>query len=139
MAHESFQREEQVQGSSNRSFGLVFATVFASVGLLPLFFGGSIRSWALIVAGAFALAACAFPKVMAPLNVLWTKVGLLLHRVVSPIVLGIMFFLVFTPIGLLMRLLGNDPLRLGFDKNARSYWIERTPPGPPPESLKDQF
>lgn len=139
MAHESFQRAEQIKGSSNRSFGIVFATVFAIVGLLPLIFGSAPRAWALALAGGFALAALAVPGILAPLNRLWLKFGLLLHRVVSPLVLGIMFFLVLTPTGLLMRLLGKDPLRLRFDKDAASYWIDRTPPGPPPESLKDQF
>jgi hypothetical protein len=77
--------------------------------------------------------------VLAPLNRLWLKFGLLLHKVVSPIVLGVMFFLVITPIGLTMRAFGKNPLRLKLDKQSGSYWIERVPPGPAPESLKDQF
>jgi hypothetical protein len=77
--------------------------------------------------------------VLSPLNRLWLRFGLLLHKIVSPLVLGIMFFLVITPIGLLMRAVGKDLLRLKFDKRSSSYWIERLPPGPPPESLKDQF
>jgi hypothetical protein len=139
MGHESFERDDQVEGSSNRSFGLVFAAVFAIVGLFPLAFGGGVRTWALLAGAGFAAVALARPALLAPLNRLWLKLGLLLHRVVSPIMLGIMFFAVVTPIGLLMRALGKDPLRLKRDRSADSYWIPREPPGPTPESLKDQF
>jgi hypothetical protein len=139
MGHESFDREEDVRGSSERSFGLVFAAVFLVIAALPLAFGGGVRLWSLGVAALFALAALAAPRVLAPLNRVWLKFGLLLHRVVSPIVLGIMFFLVITPIGLLMRALGKDPLRLRFDRGAATYWIAREPPGPPPDSFTDQF
>ena len=139
MAHESYARDEAVQGSSNRSFGLVFAGVFALIGLLPLIFGGVARLWAIALAVVFLIAALAFPGVLGPLNRLWMRFGLLLHRIVSPIVLGIMFFGVITPMGLLMRLLGKDLLRLRLDKTAGSYWIARTPPGPAPETFKDQF
>jgi len=139
MGHESYERKEDVQGSSNRSFGLVFAVVFAIVGIFPFAFGGVIRLWSLAVAAVFLVLALAAPAILAPLNRLWLKFGLLLHRVVNPVVLGIMFFAVITPTGLLMRLCGKDPLRLKFDKSVKSYWITREPPGPAPESLKDQF
>jgi hypothetical protein len=139
MGHESFQRAEEVVGSSNRSFGVVFAVVFALIGLLPLFHGGAVRLWSLGVAAIFAALAFAAPQVLAPLNRLWLKLGLLLHKIVNPIVLGIMFYVVVTPTGLIMRLLGKDLLRLKRDPAAASYWIERTPPGPKPESLGDQF
>jgi hypothetical protein len=139
MGHESFDREEAVRGSSERSFGLIFAAVFLVIAAFPLAFGGGVRLWSLGVAALFALAALAAPRVLAPLNRVWLKFGLVLHRVVSPIVLGIMFFLVITPIGLLMRALGKDPLRLRFDRGAATYWIAREPPGPPPDSFTDQF
>ena len=139
MGHESYERPEDVRGSSDRSFGMVFAVVFALIGLLPLAFGGALRLWALLVAAAFLGIALAVPSLLAPLNRLWLRFGLLLHRIVSPLILGIMFFLVVTPMGLLMRALGKDPLRLRFDRHAASYWIDRVPPGPEPESLKDQF
>jgi Saxitoxin biosynthesis operon protein SxtJ len=139
MGHESYHRTEEVAGSSNRSFGLVFSVVFAIIALLPLFHGGAIRLWSLGVAAAFAVLAFAAPQVLAPLNRLWFKLGLLLHTIVNPIVLGIMFYVVVTPTGLIMRLLGKDLLRLKRDPAAASYWIERTPPGPKPESLGDQF
>jgi hypothetical protein len=139
MSHESLEREEIVKGPSNRSFGFVFAAVFLVIGALPLLAGRSVLVWALATGAAFALVALAIPVVLAPLNRLWLKLGLLLHKVVSPIVLAILFFVVITPMGLAMRLFGKDPLRLRLDKGSKSYWIERNPPGPAPETLKDQF
>ena len=139
MSHESYERIEDIQGSSDRSFGLVFATVFALIGVVPFLFGKGVVVWALIVGAAFLALALLVPKVLAPLNRIWLRFGLLLHRIVSPIVLAFMFFVVITPIGLLMRALGKNPLRLSFDPEVESYWIKRSPPGPAPESLKDQF
>lgn len=139
MGHESYERRDDITGSSDRSFGIVFAAVFAVIGLLPLVFGGGVRLWSLSVGAAFLAIALAVPSLLAPLNRIWLRFGLLLHRIVSPLVLGIMFFLVITPMGLVMRALGKDLLRLKSDKGLSSYWIERVPPGPPPESLKDQF
>jgi hypothetical protein len=139
VGHENYNRREDVQGSSNRSFGLVFAAVLLVVGVFPWLFGGILRLWALFASAAFLAVALVSPSVLAPLNRLWTRFGLLLHKIVSPIVLSIMFYLVITPIGLLMRLFGKDPLRLKYDPSAESYWIPRDPPGPAPESLKDQF
>ena len=139
MAHESLDRDEQHAGSSDRSFGLILATVLAALGLWPLVSGRSPHVGLFILGAGFLAAALLFPSLLTPLNRLWTKLGLLLHRVVSPVILGIMFFLVITPIGLLMRSLGKNPLKLGLDRNATSYWVLRTPPGPTPESLKDQF
>jgi hypothetical protein len=139
MGHESYERREEVRGSSDRAFGAVFSVVFAIIGLLPMAFGGGARLWSLVVAAIFALIAMARPVLLAPLNRLWLRFGLLLHRIVSPLILGIMFYLVVTPMGLLMRAVGKDLLRLKFDSALQSYWIERTPPGPAPESMKDQF
>ena len=139
MGHESYSREEQVEGSSNRAFGLVFVGFFALIGVMPAIFGGRLRLWALLLSIVVLLLTLLVPSALTPLNRLWMRFGLLLHRVVSPIVLGIMFFLVVTPTGWLMRAMGKDPLRLRRDPGAASYWIERVPPGPSPESLKNQF
>src|SRR5215470_13200275 len=111
MAHESFERSEQVHGSSNRALGLVFGAVFLIVGVSPLFSGRPLRLWGIAVCVGFVVVALALPRVLTPLNKAWTQLGLLLHKIVSPIVLGIMFFAVITPMGLLMRWLGKDPLR----------------------------
>lgn len=129
----------QIETSSDRSFGIVFAVFFAIVALLPLLNAHPLRMWALFVSVLFLVPALLLPQSLAPLNKLWAKFGALLHCVVSPIALGVLFFLVVTPTGLLMRLLGNDPLRLRLDRSAKSYWIKRAPPGPDAESLKNQF
>lgn len=137
--HERMVREETVQGSSDRSFGLVFAAVFAIIGLWPLIGDGAVRIWSLAVSLVFLALALLRPMVLAPLNRLWTRFGLLLHHIVNPIIMGLLFYLVVTPTGLVMRMLGKDLLRLRFDPQAKSYWIERQPPGPAPETMKDQF
>lgn len=139
MAHETLQRDEAVPLSSNRFFGLLFVVVFLLVGLLPLFSHGSIRLWSLVVSGAFLLVALIAPSALAPLNRLWMRFGMLLHKIVSPLVLGIMFFGVITPMGIVMRLMGKDLLRLSADPNAPTYWVRRTPPGPAADSFKHQF
>lgn len=139
MEHESLHREEHVELSSNRSFGLVFVAVFVIVALLPLLHGHAVRLWSLGVAGLILLVALAVPDLLAPLNRLWMRFGMLLHHIVSPLVLGLMFFVVVTPMGVLMRLLGKDPLRLKRDAAASTYWVARTPPGPPPDSFDHQF
>jgi len=139
MGHERFDHEEEVHGSSNRTFGIAFACFFGILGLLPLVFEKGIKLWAFGVAAVFLAAALLFSTILSPLNRFWLKLGLLLHKIVSPILLGIMFFGVFTPMGLFGRLLGKDPLRLCLDQDAASYWIERKPPGPAPETFKDQF
>ena len=125
--------------SSDRTFGLVFAAFFALIAVWPLIQGLPLRGWAIILAAGFALIALARPAWLSPLNRQWTRLGLLLHRLVNPIVLGLIFILTIAPTGLIMRLLGKDPLRLKRDNRAASYWIERRPPGPAPESLPRQF
>lgn len=139
MTHETFTRSENVEGSSNRTFGLVFTALFAIIAVFPLFSGGGIQWWSLALALSFLIVALVFPKVLTPLNRAWTRFGLLLHKIVNPIVLGFLFYVVVTPLGLLMRLFGKDPLRLHWDRRGSTYWIERTPPGPKPETLSDQF
>jgi hypothetical protein len=129
----------EVKGSSDRAFGLVFSAVFAIITLYPLLGSGTIRIWSLIVAGIFLLLALIRPVVLAPANRLWMKFGEMLHRIVSPLALGIVFYFTVLPTGLLLRLFSNDPLRLRFDPTAKSYWIKREPPGPAAESLKNQF
>jgi Saxitoxin biosynthesis operon protein SxtJ len=127
------------KGSSNRTFGFVFAGFFVLIGAAPLLFGRPIHLWSLALAAAFGVIAAVVPVVLAPLNRVWTRFGLLLHKIVSPVVLGLMFFFLITPIGVIRRALGNDSLRLRPDPRASTYWINRTPPGPPPETFTDQF
>ena len=136
---ESFERDEPAHGSSDRSFGFVFTGVFLVIGLAPLLHDRPMRIWSLAVAAAFLAVALVRASLLAPLNRLWTRFGLLLHKVVNPIVMGVIFYLAITPFGLAMRLIGKDPLRRGFDRTAPSYWIDRTPPGPAPQSMSHQF
>lgn len=127
------------QMGSERSFGLVFAVVFAIIALWPLKSGGDIRPWAAGAAVAFALAALVVPRALKPLNIVWFKFGMVLHHVMTPLIMGLLFFVTVTPVGMLMRATGKDPMRLKRDPKAASYWIVRTPPGPAPESMKNQF
>jgi len=131
--------EEAVRPSSNRTFGLVFAGFFALIALLPALRGHPVRGWALPLSALFLLAALAAPKLLAPLNRLWTALGSLLHAVVNPLVLGVFFYLVFTPFGWVLRRMGKDFLHLRPAPGASSYWIPRHPPGPAPESMSRQF
>jgi hypothetical protein len=139
MAHEDLRREEPVEGSSDRVFGLVFAGAFLVIAGWPLWRGEGPRWWALGAAAAFALVALVKPALLSRLNRLWIKFGVLLGKVISPIALGVLFYGVLTPLGTVMRLTGKDPLRLKLDPAAASYWIAREPPGPPPDSMTNQF
>lgn len=138
-SHESLHREAGVEGSSNRSFGWVFTAFFLILALLPLLGGGGVRYWALAASGAMAVVTLARPSLLEVPNRLWGRFGLWLGRVVSPVMSAVIFYGVVTPIGLAMRLAGKDFLRLRRDPVATSYWIVRDPPGPPPESMSDQF
>lgn len=139
MNHEDLKTREEIQGSSNRSFGLVFSVVFLVIAALPLFTGEGMRIWSLMVSLVLLVVSFTAPLILSPLNRLWTRIGLLLHGIISPIVLGILFFAMVVPMGILMRLFGKDPLRLHFEPGLNSYWIKRDPPGPKPESMTDQF
>ena len=136
--HEDFARKQEGQGSSDRAFAFVFAVFFGLVALSPLRAHHPMRWWAVPIAGLFLLSG--FETVwLRPLNKYWTKLGLLMGRIVGPVITAVLFYAVVTPTGLLFRILGKDPLRLSHDPEARSYWIERQPPGPAPETMTNQF
>jgi hypothetical protein len=137
--HETYRSEAVEHATSDRGVGLVFAGFFALIGLLPVFGGGWPRLWPLVLAGVFAIVALAWPRLLRPLNRAWFKVGLALHAVVTPVVMAIVFYSTVTPTAVVRRMLGKDPLGLRFDRDAESYWIERVPPGPRPETMKHQF
>ena len=124
---------------SERNFGLVFSGFFALMGCWPLIRGEAPKWIPLGIAAGFAIAAFATPSVLRPFNLIWFHFGLLLHRVMSPLVMGLVFFLCVTPIGWLTRCLGKDPMALRPDREAKSYWVIRDPPGLSPASLKKQF
>ena len=110
--------------SSNRSFGLVFFIVFLLISIWPLFGGQSLRIWSLVVSLIFLFLGLLNSKLLSQLNLIWTKFGNFLAKIIAPIIMGVIYFLVLTPIGLLMRLGGKDLLKLKFSKN-KSYWIKR--------------
>lgn len=137
--HEDFIPRHEARGSSDRAFGLVSAALFLLIALGPLRWGRPLRAWALVPGACLLLIAIFRPGWLRILNRLWKQFGLFTGRVVSPIVTTALFFLVIAPTGVLFRLFGRNPLRLGFDVNAGSYWIERHPPGPQPKTMTNQF
>lgn len=116
---------------SNRSFGWTFAGVFA--------LGALLYPWALALAAATALVTLTRETWLTPLNRAWMKLGELLGRVVSPVVLGFIFFAIFTPTAVVMRLLGRDAMQRQWQPAAPTYWVERDPPGPPDDSFRNMF
>ena len=126
---------DDVKIGSNRSFGIVFFVVFLIIAIYPLINGDELRLWSLIISILFLFLGLVNSKILNPLNKLWFKFGIFLGKIVSPLVMGIIFFLVVTPIGLLMRLLNKDLLNLRFNNNG-SYWIEKTEPK---SKMKNQF
>jgi hypothetical protein len=137
--HESFRPNSELKTASDRYIGLVFSAVSAIVGVWPLFDDGDIRYWTLGLALALLVVTVVRPAVLRPLNRGWMALGNLLHNVVTPVILLVLFFLAVTPIALLMRLLGKIPMALKFDQAVSSYWIRRSPPGPKPDAMKNQF
>jgi hypothetical protein len=138
-SHELQARENVVKGSSDRSFGVVFAAFFSLLGALSVYKGTERWPIWFALAGIFAILAAIVPRALGPLNQLWIKFGVLMHMVVSPVILGLIFYACIVPVGFLMRLFKNDPLQRCFDPSTESYWINRDPPGPAPESFSNQF
>jgi hypothetical protein len=139
MINDSIENRNVVRPGTDRSFGLIFAVFFGVVALYRFYSGADQVAIWFVCCLAFTSVALVIPLILHPLNIAWFKFGMLLHHIVSPISLGIMFFLVITPYGLLMRFLGKRPLLLDYDPIAKSYWIERNPPGPSQESFNNQF
>ncbi|MBI1867383.1 MAG: hypothetical protein HYS06_03675 [Methylocystis sp.] len=138
-SHEPLQAHRAVANSSDRAFGLAFAAVFAVIAIWPLArHAEAVRWWALALALALLALALFAQERLAPLNRLWSKVGLAMHAVVAPLIMGLLFFCAVTPMGLFLRMSGKDLLRLR-RRGASSYWIAREPPGPAAGSMKNQF
>jgi hypothetical protein len=127
-------------GPSDRSFGWTFTGIFLFLGVLGVWRGGThYHPWVFAAAALTAAVTLTRAHWLSPFNRAWMKLGELLHHVVSPAVMAIMFFGVFTPMGFVMRRFGWDAMRRAFDPAAKSYWIERQPPGPAEDSFKDLF
>tara|TARA_B100000941_G_scaffold179157_1_gene128410 strand:+ start:893 stop:1276 length:384 start_codon:yes stop_codon:yes gene_type:complete len=126
---------DDIKISSNRSFGIVFFLVFLLIALYPLIFGGEIRIWSISISLIFLILGLLNSNVLTPLNKIWFKFGIALGKTISPIVMGVIFFLVVTPIAITMRLLRKDVLNLKYNKE-KSYWIEKNGPK---SKMKNQF
>lgn len=137
--HEDLDRSHSAETGSDRAFGVVFAVFFAAIGFFPLVKGDLPYWWALVFAGVFLVVVAAAPAVLAPLNRLWMRFGGLLHRIMTPVILGVVFFTTVIPIGMLLRLLGKDVISLQFEPERESYWVDREPGEPEPETMKNQF
>ena len=126
---------DEIKIGSNKSFGIVFFIVFFIIALFPLINNSEIRVWAVIISLIFLILGLINSKILTPLNKAWLKFGIFLGKMISPLIMGIIFFLVVTPIGLLMKMLKKDLLNLKFNKH-KSYWIEKSEPK---SKMKNQF
>ena len=125
----------KIKLGSNRSFGIVFFIVFLIIAIYPLLNDNSIRLWSLIIGIIFLILGIINSKVLTPFNILWMKFGLLLGKIVSPIIMGFVFFGVVTPISILMKLFGKDSLNLKRNKK-QTYWLKKEEIK---SSMKNQF
>jgi len=126
---------KDIKISSNRSFGIVFFVVFLLIALYPLINSEEVRTWSIISSLIFLILGLINSKILSPLNKIWFKFGIYLGKIISPIIMGIIFFLVVTPTGLIMRLLKKDLINLKYNQN-ESYWIEKKDPK---SKMKNQF
>ena len=126
---------DDIKISSNRSFGIVFFIFFLAIAIYPLINQGEVRIWSLIISLVFLALGLLNSKLLNPLNKTWFKFGLFLGKIISPLVMGIIFFFVVTPIGVLMKILNKDLLNLNYNKK-KSYWIEKNDPK---SKMKNQF
>ena len=136
--HDTITRQMDGKMGSDKGFGQVFAVVFVIIGCLPLIHGGLPHWWAYAVAAVFGVLAYIRPALLRPLNRVWYKFGLLLHAIVSPVIMMLVYATSIVPTGLVMRALGKDLLRKKKDPAAATYWISREP-GPAPDSFERQF
>ena len=126
---------DDIRIGSNRSFGIVFFVVFLIITLYPLLNNENIRYWSLLVSLVFLILGLLNSNILTPLNKAWFKFGILLGKVISPIIMGIIFFFFVIQIGMLMRILKKDLLNLKYN-NDKSYWIEKKEPK---SKMKNQF
>ena len=138
-AHDPVRSPEKLEIGSNRAFGIIISIAFLIIGLWPLINENPVRSWLLYIALVLIIFSIFKPDFLKPLNRLWFLFGLILHKIFNPIIMGLLFYVTITPTGLLMRLFKKRPLNLSFDDSLESYWIQRRPPGPKSETMKNQF
>jgi len=136
--HEDFDREVRSNGPSDRTFGLVFSAALLFFGLLPLSRGHPIRIWCLVLGGTGLLVALIRPSLLNRLNLVWTRIGKTLGKMVNPVVTALLFYLIFTPWAIILRWMGRDLLGISLDSHATTYWIQRSAAGNS-SSMKNQF
>ena len=129
-------RKIKTKIGSNRNFGLVFFTVFLILSIWPLMYEGPIRVWSLLISIVFLILGLMNSKILTPLNRFWFKFGMLLGSIIAPIVMGVVFFIVVTPIGLFMKIMNKDLLNKKYDKKKITYWIKYNKPA---STMKKQF
>ena len=127
---------DEIKIGSNRGFGIVFFVVFLLIGFYPLLNQEELKLWALITSFIFLILGMMKSKILTPFNKIWFKLGIFLGKIISPIIMGLIFFLVVTPTGIFMRILGKDLLNLKFKRDKKSYWLEKTDPK---SKMKNQF
>ncbi len=137
--HERLEADEAVPLPSDRSVGFVFTTALTAIGLGPLVRGGNVRPWALAAAATLLVVTLARSRWLRPLNRIWMTFGFAANTVVSFVLMAVIFYGVVTPLAWMLRRTGRDLLRLKFDPLATTYWLERRPPGPAPDTMKNQF
>ncbi len=140
--HEEHQATHEIETSSDRSFGLTVGGILALIEAYRLWSSGILDTLGIIllcIAAPLLVFGFVYPKILTPLNKAWTKLGFLMFKIVNPIIMLLIYALTIVPIGVIMRLAGKDPLRLKLEPEAKTYWIERDPVGPSPDSMKKQF
>jgi hypothetical protein len=141
--HETYRERGKVKTGSNRSFGFTVGGILLAIALVRWVFGEAGLSWLTLAFGTAGILLVVLglvsPSLLAPLNRVLTKLGFLLSKVMNPVILFLIFVVAFVPVGWLMRVLGNDPMRMKRDSTATTYWIDRVPPGPAPDTMINQF
>jgi len=139
--HEQFDKRDDVKAPSERSFGITFAVVFALLAAFSYWHRGVSNTFyiTIVVSVVFAVVTLAAPRILRPLNLIWLKFGLLLHKIVNPVIMGILFFGIFTPMGVVMRMFGVDFLHTKRKPATASYWIAKSDDNIPDSSMKNQF
>jgi len=142
MSHEEFNREKPLETGSDRGFGLTVGGILMAIGAVRIGLSqelGNLEMALLAVGSSLVVLALVAPGLLSSLNKAWMRLGLLLSKIVTPIVMGLIYYTTVTPIGLIFRALGKDLLNIRKDPRAKSYWVVRDPPGPEPETMKNQF
>ncbi len=140
--HAEYQEHQEIQGASDRSFGLTVGGILLLIEAYRLYSSGEVDMIGVVllcISIPLLVLGLIYPRILAPLNKAWLKLGSIMFRVVNPVIMFFVYALTVVPIGLILKLSGKDLLNIKLDKSIKSYWVERDPAGPSPESMKNQF